>query len=94
MLGAIIGDVSGSRFEWDNLKSKDFDLLTYRCHPTDDSNMTLAVAQSILQADGDWRRLSALATTCMRDFGHRYPHGYGGRFKQWLQSDNPQPYGS
>ena len=53
MLGAIIGDVSGSRFEWDNLKSKDFDLLTYRCHPTDDSNMTLAVAQSILQADQD-----------------------------------------
>lgn len=94
MLGAIIGDVSGSRFEWDNLKSKDFDLLTYRCHPTDDSNMTLAVAQSILQADGDWRRLSALATTCMRDFGHRYPHGYGGRFKQWLLSDDPRPYGS
>lgn len=94
MLGAIIGDVSGSRFEWDNLKSKDFDLLTYRCHPTDDSNMTLAVAQSILQADGDWRRLSALAMTCMRDFGHRYPHGYGGRFKQWILSDDPRPYGS
>lgn len=94
MLGAIIGDVSGSRFEWDNLKSKDFDLLTYRCHPTDDSNMTLAVAQAILQADGDWDKLPMLAVKCMRDFGKKYPHGYGGRFKQWLLSDDPQPYGS
>ena len=48
MLGAIIGDIAGSRFEWDNHKSKEFDLLTYRCHPTDDSNMTLAVARAIL----------------------------------------------
>ena len=94
MLGAIIGDVSGSRFEWDNLKSKDFDLLTYRCHPTDDSNMTLAVAQAILQADGDWDKLSMLSTNCMREFGRKYPHGYGGRFKQWLLSEDPHPYGS
>ena len=52
MLGAIIGDIAGSRFEWHNIKSKDFDLLTYRCHPTDDSNMTLAIAQAILASKG------------------------------------------
>lgn len=94
MLGAIIGDISGSRFEWDNLKSKDFDLLTYRCHPTDDSNMTLAIAQAILQANGDWSKLSALAISSMREFGRKYPRGYGGHFRQWLQSENPQPYES
>ena len=94
MLGAIIGDVSGSRFEWENLKSKDFDLLTYRCHPTDDSNMTLAIAQAILQANGDWSKLPTLAIDSMREFGRKYPHGYGSHFKQWLQSDHPQAYES
>ena len=44
MLGAIIGDIVGSRFEWHNIKSKDFDMFTSRCHVTDDSVMTLAVA--------------------------------------------------
>ena len=43
MLGAIIGDISGSRYEGKNHKSKEFELLTYQCHPTDDSNMTLAI---------------------------------------------------
>ena len=95
MLGAIIGDVAGSRFEWMNLKSKEFDLLAAGpCHPTDDSNMTLAVAQAILMADGDWDQLPAKAVICMRDFGRKYPRGYGGRFKQWLLSEDPQPYGS
>ena len=94
MLGALIGDISGSRFEWDNLKSKEFELLTYRCHPTDDSNMTLAVAQAILQSRGDWSQLSERAIASMRELGRKYPRGYGGRFKQWLQSDDPQPYDS
>ena len=94
MLGAIIGDISGSRFEWENLKSKEFELLTYRCHPTDDSNMTLAVAQAILQSRGDWSQLSERAIASMRELGRKYPRGYGGRFKQWLLSGDPQPYGS
>ena len=46
MLGAIIGDISGSRFEWDNIKTKKFALLTDGCHPTDDSIMTLAIPLS------------------------------------------------
>ena len=51
MLGAIIGDIIGSRFERHNIKSKDFQLFTPDCRPTDDSIMTLAVAQALLS----WR---------------------------------------
>ena len=50
MLGAIIGDIVGSRFERQNNKSKKFDFLTYRCHPTDDSIMSLAIAKAILNS--------------------------------------------
>ena len=50
MLGAIIGDIVGSRFEWNNHRSKDFDLLTYNCFFTDDSVMSLAVAKAILES--------------------------------------------
>ena len=53
MLGAIIGDIVGSRFEWNNNKSKEFDFLTYQCFPTDDSIMSLAVAQAILVSKAD-----------------------------------------
>lgn len=95
MLGAIIGDISGSRFEWHNLKSKDFDLLTYRCHPTDDSVMSLAVAKAILQCNRDYAQLSQETTACMQYYGQKYPNaGYGGRFSRWLWMDDPQPYNS
>lgn len=94
MLGAIIGDIAGSRFEWDNLKSKDFELFTYRCHPTDDSNMTLAIAQAILSAMSDWSDLSQAAIMAMQDIGRKYPHGFGHSFRQWVYSDTPQPYNS
>ena len=53
MLGAIIGDIVGSRFEWHNIKTKEFDFLTYKCFPTDDSVMTLALAQAILVSKSD-----------------------------------------
>ena len=58
MLGAIIGDLVGSRFEWKNNKSKDFEFLTYRCFPTDDSVMSLAVAHAILVSKDDYSDLS------------------------------------
>ena len=94
MLGAIIGDIAGSRFEWENCKSKEFELFTDDCGPTDNSNMTLAVAKAIVTADGDWDKLPELAVDCMREFGRKYPHGYGGRFREWLRSDDPRPYRS
>mgnify|MGYP002508555209 CR=1 FL=1 len=95
MLGAIIGDIGGSRFEWHNNKSKDFDFLTYRCRPTDDSIMSLAIAKAILNCKGDYANLSAQAITTMQSVGRPYPNcGYGGSFYNWMYSSSPKPYGS
>ena len=93
MLGAIIGDIAGSRFEWANHKSKEFDLLTYKCSPTDDSIMTLALARAILESKPDYSDLSEKAVQCMQAVGRKYPDcGFGGHFYQWVFSDDPQPY--
>lgn len=94
MLGAIIGDIAGSRFEWQNIKSKEFELFTQGCGPTDDSVMTLAIAKAILSCNGrDFSGLGEKAVSCMQELGNRYPHaGYGGRFYGWLAQEDPQPY--
>ena len=95
MLGAIIGDIVGSRFEWDNIKTKEFDFLTYRCSVTDDSIMSLAIAKAILDCNGDYNNLSELTVSYMQRIGRPYPNcGYGGMFREWMYSDNPQPYNS
>lgn len=97
MLGAIIGDIVGSRFEWHNQKSKDFEFLTHikGCKPTDDSIMTLAIAQAIMDCDGSYGQLGKNAIKRMQELGRRYPHaGYGGHFHKWLYEANPQPYSS
>lgn len=95
MLGAIIGDIVGSRFELDNHKSKDFELFTSECFPTDDSVMSLAVAKALLESKSDWAQLSYNAVKCMQEVGRCYPNcGYGGNFFYWILSDNPQPYAS
>ena len=95
MLGAIIGDIVGSRFEWNNIKTKEFEFLTYRCFPTDDSIMSLAVAQSILNCNGSYDSLSDEAIKSMQRVGRPYPDcGYGGSFRRWMYSDSPKPYGS
>ena len=93
MIGAIIGDIVGSRFEWHNIKTKEFELFHRRCRPTDDSVMTLAVARAILNSGGDIAALEREAVACMQALGHRYPNaGYGGRFYGWLRTADPQPY--
>ncbi len=97
MLGAIIGDIAGSRFEWDPIKNKDFELMTHvgGCRPTDDSIMTIALAAAVLDCDGDYSDLSEKAIKYMRSYGRKYPHaGYGGSFNAWLSSILPQPYNS
>jgi type I restriction enzyme M protein len=95
MFGAIIGDIVGSRFEWNNIKTKDFELLTYRCEFTDDSVMTLAVAKALLDCGSKYDRLGDYAVRAMREVGQPYPDcGYGGMFRKWMYSDNPQPYNS
>ena len=94
MLGAIYGDVVGSPYERWNTKSKSFPWLREQCMPTDDSNMTLAVAQAILRADGDWTALPELTVASMKELYRDHPLGYGGRFIVWLNKTNPRPYGS
>ncbi len=95
MIGALIGDIVGSRFERHNCKSRDFEFLTPACHVTDDSVMTLAVAHAVLESDGHREDLARLAVESMRSFGRRWARGcYGGRFTRWLYSEHPEPYGS
>ena len=89
MLGAIIGDIVGSRWEFNPTNDYDFEWLSEENGFTDDTICTVAVADALLHS---------------RDFGESihdwcncYPHpmgGYGGRFAQWVNSDNPQPYKS
>ncbi|MGN0690583.1 MAG: ADP-ribosylglycohydrolase family protein [Oscillospiraceae bacterium] len=95
MLGAIIGDIVGSRFEWNNHKNKDFELFTKDCFATDDSIMSLAVAKSLLICKPDYSDLSEKAVECMQSIGRNYPFcGYGSRFFGWIFSNNPKPYNS
>ena len=95
MLGAIIGDIAGSRFEWTNIKSKQFELFHEKCFPTDDSIMTMAVAKAILASKGDLAKLEQEAVTYMQMLGRRYPDaGYGERFYEWLFLKDPKPYHS
>lgn len=95
MLGSIIGDIVGSRFEWNNIKTKEFDFLTYKCFVTDDSIMSLAIAKAILDCKGDYHNLSRLAVSNMQEIGRPYPDsGYGGMFREWMYSDHPRPYNS
>lgn len=93
MLGAIIGDIVGSRFEWDNHRSKDFNFFDEECFFTDDSVMSIALAWAILQCRGDWARLGSKAVRSMQELGIRFPFcGYGSRFFEWIMSTAPRPY--
>lgn len=95
MIGAIIGDIVGSRFEWHNIKSKDFDFFTNECKPTDDSIMTMAVAKALCICKEDYSDLNEKAISCMQEFGRKKLNcGFGKFFKNWILSDNPMPYGS
>lgn len=92
MLGAVFGDIVGSAYEWNNVKTKEFPLKTSFTRYTDDSVMTLAVAQWLMtdpehSEEGLVREMQRLGR------GH-FKAGYGGRFKAWLMSKEPQPYNS
>jgi len=95
MIGAIIGDVIGSRHEFSHIKTKDFELLDLNHNfYTDDTLMTLAIGKAVLEAESDFEMLEIKAKEQMLDIGRRYPSGYGTLFNQWLKSDNPKPYNS
>ena len=102
MLGAIIGDIVGSRFEFNNYRHTDFELFTEDCFFTDDSVMSLAIAKALMAAENYAddkeiynQKLSELSISAMQELGQRYPEcSYGGNFARWLRSDDPKPYGS
>ena len=98
MFGAILGDIAGSRFEFDrgNL-SKDFELVTDKCGFTDDTVMTIAAAEALMDAgrDADDETVKQRLIEGLRKWGRRYPcAGYGSSFINWLFCDNPKPYNS
>lgn len=98
MYGAILGDIIGSPYEFDmGDKTKDFPLFSRDCSYTDDTVMTIAVAEAFMDvhpdADDAWIKNRVVAS--LRKFGKMFPYaGYGGMFRRWLKSSNPQPYGS
>lgn len=90
MIGAIIGDIVGSVYEWDNIKTKDFPLFSPECFFTDDTVMTLAIAEGLVNGGG-----AEDFITAMKKYGRLYPDsGYGGNFGSWLISDDTNPYNS
>lgn len=87
MIGAIIGDIIGSRFEWANHKSTEFELFHLDCDFTDDSVLTIAMAESIL-TDVPYVKL-------LKQYTEDYPNrGYGGGFRAWAESDKTDAYNS
>ena len=87
MIGAIAGDIIGSIYEHDPIKTKVFPLFDDHCRFTDDTVLTVAIADAILS------NKSYLST--VREIGLRHPHaGYGASFIRWLHAENPKPYNS
>jgi ADP-ribosyl-[dinitrogen reductase] hydrolase len=110
LIGAIIGDIVGSRFEFNNYRKKDFELFTNDCKVTDDSIMTIAVARAIMETEklinpssgrdtfidyNYYLLLEKMVIKYMQKIGRKYPNsGYGGMFSRWIFSDNPKSYNS
>lgn len=89
MLGAIIGDIVGSVYEFSNIKTKDFELFKPDCRFTDDTIMSCAVAEAIMNGGSESNFIRS------KKYGRMYPHaGYGGRFRVWLRSMDTEPYNS
>ncbi len=98
MLGAIIGDMVGSPYEFDRGdKTKEFELFGKGVEFTDDTVMTVAVAEALLAAGkaATACEIEARVIRSMRHWGKKYPRGdYGGNFGLWLLAEAPKPYGS
>ena len=97
MIGAILGDIIGSPYEFDRgKKTKAFPLFSYNSEFTDDSVMTVAVADALMKSLGKSdEEVTAALIRSMRKWGAKYPDaGYGGRFIHWLFSPDPKPYKS
>ena len=90
MYGAILGDIIGSPYEFDmGNKSKDFPLFSKNSTYTDDTVMTIAVADAFLDTPEDEEGIRQRLIESMQRFGRLFPRaGYGGMFRRWLRSDN------
>ena len=110
VIGAIAGDMIGSPYEFSSIKTTDFPLFSEKSCFTDDTVMTIAVLDALLEYEEqtgtdllgfwrlkgiDWGKLNRLFVSTMKSFGRAYPNaGYGGRFSEWLFSDSTEPYNS
>ena len=99
MLGAIVGDIVGSPYEFDfaAIKTTQFELFTTQSQFTDDTVMTVAVAEALLSDPPNENSAKSALTAAMRRWGTAFPlpaGGYGAAFKRWLRSADPAPYGS
>ena len=87
MLGAIVGDIVGSVYEFDNHHSKDFPLFREDSHFTDDTILTIATADTLMQHEWDF-------AAKYREYGQKYPSSYGNSFLKWIHDDDAGPYNS
>lgn len=97
MIGAIFGDIVGSVYEFKNIKTKDFELFGKHCVFTDDTVMTVAVADALMQLEGadDVEKFKRILIKTMHRYGKKYPYsGYGSNFGGWLREEDEKPYGS
>ncbi|MBO5884168.1 MAG: ADP-ribosylglycohydrolase family protein [Clostridia bacterium] len=95
MIGAIVGDIVGSQFEFWGIKTKDFKLFTNKNGFTDDTVLTLAIGKAMLECNGNYLDLEQKATNYMREFGKKYPYaGYGPSFEKWLYDESMGGYNS
>ena len=90
MIGAIVGDIAGSVYEWNNIKTKEFPLFSPEGFFTDDTVMTLAIADGLMNGGSREAFIKA-----MKKYGRLYPYaGYGSRFGNWILTDDTSPYNS
>lgn len=96
MKGAIIGDIVGSIYEFDNLKSKNFELFKPECEFTDDSVLTVAVAEALLNFNpDDGENFKENLIGIFHKYGEMYPDvGYGGHYLSWVENKRREPYNS
>ena len=96
MIGAILGDIVGSPYEFHNIKKENFPLIQQKSRYTDDTVMTLAVARSLMDGYGKMdEEITEILITNMKKYGRMFPDaGYGGMFYKWLMTEETKPYNS
>lgn len=99
MIGAILGDIVGSVYEFNNIRTKDFEIEDFRSYFTDDTVMTIAVFRALYKCKGKYKNLSKITIKEMQNiynefYAIRGNLSYGSNFIHWLEAKKPQPYNS